>query len=529
MGVFCRVVILGVLVSCGGGAPPAVEPSRPAAARPAGESRAGDAVQVLEAGAAPRRPLRFRFHAGATEFLEFDERFSTLIVTGDAKPGRQENRTEPPTIRITIRAAVSEVAADGQAAIAFVVERVRTLDDVALEPPARAGLETRLAELVGMRIRGRLSALGVPSDIVVDLPPGVSAAERQMLDRLKDSLDKLYLPMPEQPVGVGATWIMTARTPVNGISSTVRYRCTVTRLDAASATLAVALQFASDPQELHIDGAHGVTTMLDSLTGSGKGSMTLQWDHLVPISAVSSSVDGSFTVTGSDGSELHSTLHMTIALASRQGKHAEDRCEPAEVRVAVLRGLRLKRDKSFGLANAQFERACGCHDADGCGFLGFSYVQGIGVAADPARAAQLFEQACGPDPVPASRAVFCDMLGLMYRDGHGVTRDPVAALALFRRACDAGWAAGCSGMGSMLEDGIGAPRDAVAAIAAYTRGCDGRDAHGCLSLSRVFESGKLGTRRDPARAAELKDRACELCAEKKCTFLTGICPAPAPP
>ena len=506
------------------------EPSRPAAAPPAAEHRAGDPIRLLDAGAAPRRPLRFRFRAGATEFLEFDERLRMVIVASDAKLGRHESRTEPPTIRMTIRADTPEVAADGRAAIDFVVERVRALDDAAMEPPARAGLETRLAELVGLRIRSRLSTVGVPSAIELDLPPGASAAERQLLDGLKDSLGKLYIPMPEQPVGIGATWIVTVRSPINGITSNVRYRCTLTRLDAASASFVVALQFASDRQEMHVGSAPGITTMLESLTGSGKGSVTVQWDHLVPISAVTSLVDGSFTVTGSDGSELHSTLHMDIGLASRQGKHVEDSCEPAEVRVAVLRGLRLKRAKSLGPANAQFERACSCHDADGCGFLGFSYVQGDGVAADPARAAQLFEQACGRDPVPASRvAVFCSMLGMLYRDGSGVTRDPVAALALFRRACDADWPDACSRVGAMLEDGIGVPRDAAAAIAAYTRGCDGRDPHGCLSLSLVFENGKLGTRRDPVRARELKDRACELCAKKQCTYLTGVCPVPASP
>lgn len=520
------MVILGVVVSCGG-APRATEPSGPPAAGSRDPHPAGDSIRVLDAGAAPRRPLRFRFHAGATEFLEFDERLSLVVVAGDATPGRQENRTEPPTIRMTIRADTPEIAADGRAAIGFVVERVRLLDDIALEPPARAGLETRLAEIVGLRIRGRMSTLGEPSDVELDMPPGAGAAERELLDKLKDSLGKLYIPMPEQPVGVGATWIVTVRSPIGGITSNVLYRCTLTRFDAASASFAVALQFAADPQDMRVDGAPGITTHLESLTGSGKGSVTVQWDHLVPISAVSSAVDGSFTVATGNGSELHSTLHMDLALASRQGKHVENSCEPADVRVAVLRGVRLKRARTIGPANAQFERACGCHDADGCGFLGFSYLGGDGVAADPARAAQLFAQACGRDPVPASTlAVFCAMLGLLHRDGRGVTRDPVAALALFRRACEGGWAEGCSQVGSMLEDGTGASRDDAAAVAAYTRGCDGHDAHGCLSLSRVFQSGKLGTRRDPAHAAELKDRACELCAQKHCTFMAGVCPAP---
>jgi hypothetical protein len=43
--------------------------------------------------------------------------------------------------------------------------------------------------------------------------------------------------------------------------------------------------------------------------------------------------------------------------------------------------------------------------------------------------------------------------------------------------------------------------DPVAALGLFRR-----DALGCLSLSLVLQNGKFGTRRDPARAAELKKR-----------------------
>jgi hypothetical protein len=222
---------------------------------------------------------------------------------------------------------------------------------------------------------------------------------------------------------------------------------------------------------------------------------------------------------------------LLVSCGGSASPTVESTCDPAGVRVAVERGKHLNQGRDFGPANAQFERACGCHDADGCGFLGFNYVSGNGVASDPERAAHLLEQACGSDPVPpANVAAFCFMLGALAQGGHGATRDPAAVLALFRRACNGGLSDACSRVGMILEDGIGVPRDAAAAVAAYTRGCDGRDAQGCLALSLVFQSGKLGTQRDPARAAELKDRACKLCAQSHCTFKPGVCPdQPATP
>lgn len=314
--------ILGVLVSCGGRASPAIEPSRPGGVGSADELGPGPPIVLVDAGTAPRRPLRLRFHAGTTEFLALDQSLRMVLVTNDANHGRDENRVAPPPMQLTMRLGVPKVLPDGQAVFDAVIERTRLSDHVPLEnPQGRRQMEATLAELVGLRIQGRLSTLGVPSELKLFVPPGTSAEMRQQLDQLRDSLDKLYIRLPEQPVGVGATWIVPMRASIGGITADVRYRYTLTRLDATSASFSVAIAFAAAPQSIRIDDT---TTTFESFAGSGKGFLSMQWDHLAPNSAVTSLIDGSFTVASSDGSELHSTLHLDIGMTARPSEHTED-------------------------------------------------------------------------------------------------------------------------------------------------------------------------------------------------------------
>lgn len=277
---------------------------------------------LVDAGAAPRRLLRLRFHAGTSELLALDQRMGMVLVTSEANRGPQENRVAPPPMQITMRLAVPEVLPDGQAVIDAVVQRTRLSGGAPMENPrGRAQVEATLAELVGLRVRARLSTLGVPSALELFVPPGVSAAMRQQLDQIRDSLDKLYIRLPEQPLGVGATWIVPMRSSIAGMVVDARYRYTLARLDAASASFSVEIAFAAPPQSLRIGDA---TATFESLTGSGKGFVSMQWDHLVPSWAVTSLVEGSFTVAGSDGSAAHSTLHLDIGMVAKPGDHTEE-------------------------------------------------------------------------------------------------------------------------------------------------------------------------------------------------------------
>jgi hypothetical protein len=83
------------------------------------------------------------------------------------------------------------------------------------------------------------------------------------------------------------------------------------------------------------------------------------------------------------------------------------------------------------------------------------------------------------------------------------------AQALFLRGCRLGVASACTNAAAGLDHAGGAP-SAACTVPTYQRTCEGAaDAWGCTMLGAALIDGR-GTARDPARARQVLDRACEL-------------------
>ena len=421
--------------------------------------------------------------------------------------------------RITMRVDIGDVRSNGDAAISYTITHIN-LDSYDGDPKLRPSTEAKLGEMLGLHAEGTMSALGVWTASKLSTPAGVSEAARKELERLHDAIGKGSIPLPAQPVGIGARW--TAARMSRGefpLSMNATYQLVAD--DDRSARVEIEGRGAAS-QPVTRDGA-----TIEDLHIAMTATTTLHWDRFVSDALMKLDTGLHMAVKNDRGEQKRIEMQLGLGVTFGPPTHAEDSCSQVEIRAAVARGDRLREQLSQRTeANTEYERACRCHDEQGCGYLAFSYLEGVGVATDLKRAADLFEQACGTASPPTTNAAgFCFMLATCYHRGEGRPHDLSAAAALYRRSCNGGWSESCSRLGVFLEDGIGTSPDPADAIAAYIKGCDGGSPRGCLSLSLVYQRGKLGTKRDAARAKQLRIRTCELCAEKKCTGMTDICPA----
>lgn len=95
--------------------------------------------------------------------------------------------------------------------------------------------------------------------------------------------------------------------------------------------------------------------------------------------------------------------------------------------------------KDVSAGNTFLETGCKAGEPLACVYLAETYARGIGVTADPSRAATLEAQACekyqhGPS---------CTTLGARHERGPGVPPNRAQALRYYLRGCDAGDARGC--------------------------------------------------------------------------------------
>jgi TPR repeat protein len=114
-----------------------------------------------------------------------------------------------------------------------------------------------------------------------------------------------------------------------------------------------------------------------------------------------------------------------------------------------------------------------------------------------------FERSCDE-----RHAAACSALGVIHEIGLGVPADPTRAAALYERACGYGNVRGCTNLAITRIRGFGAPREVRFGARLLGAMCEHGDARACLHLARLHDAGE-GTSRDRALAARLFELACE--------------------
>lgn len=204
---------------------------------------------------------------------------------------------------------------------------------------------------------------------------------------------------------------------------------------------------------------------------------------------------------------------------------------------------------------------CGKGDAGSCYHLGIHYLTGKDLPRDDARAAELFEKACGEGvaqacyargkqqmrdllsakvPVDAAaRAKVREFADKACALGDGwacfsvadwylregpqavLPRDSTRAVALLRRGCDLGYGPSCSALGNMLVEGKLAAKDVAVAVGVLQRACDAGQPEDCVELGNILRTGQ-GAPKDGVKAIVAYTRGCSLGDMRACNAAGSV-------
>jgi hypothetical protein len=130
------------------------------------------------------------------------------------------------------------------------------------------------------------------------------------------------------------------------------------------------------------------------------------------------------------------------------------------------------------------EAECAQKNGSACGFAGFLYERGRGVAADAARAAGFYRQSCD-----AGERMGCVGFALLQARGNGVPKDAVAAQATLTQICGDGVLDACAQLAVLIVPG-GTPGDLSRARELLTKACDGKHEGACQMLKSMPKAAK---------------------------------------
>jgi hypothetical protein len=278
------------VVGCAGAAakepasPPAPSAQAPAAApeRPLGEDDLR--LELLEPGAQPRNPLRYKYHVGQREKMLMDMQMDMTTML----PGQPKVSIAMPTMQFAATVEPKSLTPEGDLVFAFTTDKVDLLDDRPVRADIRSKVQTEMQKLVGLKGEGVVTTRGLTKRADYEVPPGASPQVAQAIDNMRQSLRQLATPLPLEPVGVGARWRTTStiRSKIFNFVQVATF--SLVSVDGGRAVIQVQIEQKAPVQPVKMEGVPpDVKTTLDSYQGRGSGRPTVDFDRLIPPKAES--------------------------------------------------------------------------------------------------------------------------------------------------------------------------------------------------------------------------------------------------
>lgn len=271
----------------------------------------GDVMTVsLVSAGEDTRLLRYLPEEGTVERVTMEFGFDLdMEIDGEALPD-----FDVPVFAITMALTVDEVTDDGEVTVSFAFEDFGVAGDA--DPAVVDAMEQAGADV--RRITGtvRMTDRGIVLESDVDVPPDVDPALQSSFAELESQFDTATVPLPEDPVGVGAVWEGTVALTTNGIETETTYRYEVVGIEGDRVTVDVSYTQSVPAQEPDLPGMPpGSTARVIDGSFTGSGQLTMEPTVLFALGEVDA--EGDTVMEVSDGAEAHElTMHLQLSFAT---------------------------------------------------------------------------------------------------------------------------------------------------------------------------------------------------------------------
>ena len=274
IGVAASVVLTAAAVAAAGPSPlpsPSIRPD------------ASPVVRVLDPGMQPRSALRYVFQSGQSTEMSMDMDISVKV----ASDGVVAPATVIPPMHLEAWILIGDVSPTGTARYDFRYTAAGVIDPGAATPDVVAQIRTRLAGLVGVSGWAIVNDRGRTLDGGFTGTDSLDPTSRALLDDVQRSLTEMSAPLPDEPVGVGARWVVEQHLPTQGVVVDQTATYTLDGREGDVLRLSIDLTQSVRPvpttPPASSSGTDDTASVVE-LSGSGNGTMVVSLRDLVPTS-----------------------------------------------------------------------------------------------------------------------------------------------------------------------------------------------------------------------------------------------------
>jgi len=240
-------------------------------------------VRLLDAGAQPRTELRYKFQANQSEKMIMEMSMAMAMEIGEQK--QPETQVTPTRTTMTIDS--KEISPEGDVRYEFKVEQVEVLPGPGADPATVNAMKQMMNSMVGLSGSATVTSRGFTKDADVKIPAGINPQMEQAMENVNKSMDQMSAPLPVEPVGRGARWLVTMPVETSGLKITQTVTYSLSEIQGDKVKCDLKIKQSALPQEMDVPGAApGTKMLLESLTSSGEGTIEMQMTNLVPTSHI---------------------------------------------------------------------------------------------------------------------------------------------------------------------------------------------------------------------------------------------------
>jgi hypothetical protein len=273
-------------------APPAASSGAPAEvadAPDAGELKKtkGPKVELLSAGADPKRELRYVFKKGTKEKIDL----TTTTKLAMTMMGKTMDAPATPPVSMVVSLEVLSVDEAGTAKRKLAVEKVK-MENAPAPAPGQPDIASQLGNLEKLRGRDEVDSRGVVRAIKMQFVDTDDPQLKAIADSMEQNFSQLGAPFPEEAVGVGAKWRVKTKLEQMGfrLDQTATYK--LASLDGDKGKLEITIQQSAPAGKLSLPGIPaGAAADLESMKGNGTGDIAFELGRSVPVGKMQTTAD----------------------------------------------------------------------------------------------------------------------------------------------------------------------------------------------------------------------------------------------
>jgi len=285
---------------------------------PAGFPAVGEQprVTLVAPGAEPRKALRLTVANDLKSHMDMEMGMAMAMnVAGQAIPA-----TEIPAMRIGADMNVTNVTASGDVTYTMNFTGVALANTAGVDPSLTAVIDSMNNDLKAITGSATVTNRGINRQVKIDTSKVTNSQFTQMMDSVTNSLNGVSSPLPEEAVGVGARWEVRQTLSSGGITMFQKVEYELTAFDGKSATLNVKIDQTGPPQPMKNPNLPpGANVTVESMTGSGTGTMTVPLNNLVPTSQADSKTTMVMSIDAGGGPQ-RMTIETTMKVKIAPGK-----------------------------------------------------------------------------------------------------------------------------------------------------------------------------------------------------------------